>query len=255
MPQPLRPRSRRCCKAAPEPRSRPPRARARSAETRARALELVGERLELRRLAAASVRERLREQPVGEPRVARQQRPVEVRADRAAEPAALEAALAVVAEAGDDAAERLRTGVELRPAGVVLEARERPARARLELGLEQHVADHPPLAGDRLERQQADARHVLAVEAAIAAPEQLVAAADREERRAALERPPPSAAPPSRRGSRRRGAARGPGRRRRSRGRARPGRSRRPCPSGVTSSSCPRQAARRAKTAMLPRSA
>ena len=46
-------------------------------------LELVGERLELRRLAARAVRERLREQPVGEPRVARQQRAVEIRADRA----------------------------------------------------------------------------------------------------------------------------------------------------------------------------
>ena len=53
--------------------------------------------------------------------------------------------------------------------------------------LEQHVADHPPLARDRLERQEADARHVLAVEAAVAAAEQLVAAAHGEERGATAE--------------------------------------------------------------------
>ena len=57
--------------------------RARSAETAcACALELVGRAARSRRLAAC-VRERLREQPVGEPRVARQQRAVEVRADHA----------------------------------------------------------------------------------------------------------------------------------------------------------------------------
>ena len=71
-------------------------------------LEPVGQRLELRRLAAGRMRERLREQPVGEPRVARQQRPVQVRADRPADAAALEAGVAVVAEPGDDAAERRR---------------------------------------------------------------------------------------------------------------------------------------------------
>ena len=123
-----------------------------------RASSSSGERLELRRLAAGAMRDRLREQPVGEPRVARQQRPVEIRADRAAGAAALEAALAVVAEAGDDAAERLGARIEQRPAAWF----SKPASvavARLELALEQHVADHPPLARDRLERQQPDARH------------------------------------------------------------------------------------------------
>ena len=57
----------------------------------------------------------------------------------------------------------------------------------LELALEQDVADHPSVAGHGLERQQPDTRHVLAVEAAVAAAEQLVAAADREERGAAFE--------------------------------------------------------------------
>ena len=77
--------------------------------------------------------------------------------------AALQAALAVVPEPGDDAAERLRAGVEARPAGVVLEARERAPHAGLELALEQDVADHPPLAGDRLEREEPDAGQLGAV--------------------------------------------------------------------------------------------
>ena len=74
--------------------------------------------------------------------------------------AALEAALAVVAEAGDDAAERLGARVEVRAAGVVLEPGERAPVAGAELALEQHVADHPPLAGDRVKREQADARQL-----------------------------------------------------------------------------------------------
>ena len=110
---------------------------------------------------------------------------MEVRADHAAETAALAAALAVVSEARDDATERRRSRIEPRPAGVVLEPGERPPLPRLELALEQDVADHPPLPGDGLERQQARTGHVLAVEAAVAAPEQLVAAADREHRRPA----------------------------------------------------------------------
>ena len=144
-------------------------------------LERVRKRCELGRLAARAMGERLLEQPVGEPRVARQERAVEIGADRATDAAAFVAALAVVPEAGDDAAERLGTGIEPRAARVVLEAGERLPVARLELALEQDVADHPPLARDGLERQQADARHVLAVEAAVAAPEQLVAAAHREQ--------------------------------------------------------------------------
>ena len=112
---------------------------------------------------------------------------MEVRADHAPGAAALVAALAVVPEAREHAPERLGAGIEVRAAGVVLEAGERPPLARLELALEQHVADHPLLAGDGLEREQSDARHVLAVEAAIAAAEQLVAAADGEQRGAAVD--------------------------------------------------------------------
>src|SRR5439155_3635662 len=84
------------------------------------------------------------------------------------------------AEAEHHPTERLRARVEVRPSRVILEAGDRsPAAA--ELRLEQHVADHPPIPCDGLEWQQADARHVLAAEAAIAAPQQLIAAADREE--------------------------------------------------------------------------
>src|SRR5262245_57723197 len=95
-------------------------------------LELVCQRLQLRRLAGP-MSDRLRQEPVGEPRIPRQQRPVEVRPEGAADAAALEPAVTVVPEAGDHAAERLRAGVETRAPGVVLEACERPPLARLQL--------------------------------------------------------------------------------------------------------------------------
>src|SRR5205085_8092243 len=126
-------------------------------------LQLVSQPVEARNLRRArAVRERLREQPVREPRVARQERAVQVRPHDPAGPAALVAALAVVAEARDDAAERLGARVQVRPAGVVLEARECPFVARLTLALQQPVAGHPAVARDRLEREDARAGHVLA---------------------------------------------------------------------------------------------
>src|SRR3954454_25305687 len=64
----------------------------------------------------------------------------------------------------------------MRAPGVILEAGDRS-----ELGVEEHVADHAGLPGDRLERQEADARHLLAVEALVAAAEQLIATTDCEE--------------------------------------------------------------------------
>src|SRR5439155_10128608 len=104
-------------------------------------LQLVLEGIEARGFGrASSVCERLGEEPVSEPRVARQERAVEVRAEDAPGSAALAPALAVVPEARDDAAERGRVRVEAGPAGVVLEARERPLVARLELALEEDVA-------------------------------------------------------------------------------------------------------------------
>src|SRR5262245_56696933 len=92
--------------------------------------------------------------PVREPRIARKQRPVEVRADRIPEAHALEAAGAVVSEPGDHAPERHGAGVESGDARVVLEAGQRPPHARVELALEEAVADHPALAGNRLVREE-----------------------------------------------------------------------------------------------------
>jgi hypothetical protein len=68
---------------------------------------------------------------------------------------------------------------------MVLEPGERLSRP---FALEQHVADHPPLAGDRLVGEETDPGHRFAVVATVAAAEQLVAAADGEQRRAALDR-------------------------------------------------------------------
>src|SRR5436190_16733124 len=132
--------------------------------------------------------DRLRQEPVGKPRVAGQERTVEVRPDRAADTTALIAARAVVAEPGHDAAERLGALVEDRPAGVVLEARERLPPAGLQLALEEHVPDHAPRACDRVEREQADARLLCAALVAVEATEQLIATADGEEGGAVLER-------------------------------------------------------------------
>src|SRR5262249_60799256 len=97
----------------------------------------------------------LRGHPARKPGVSRQQRPVQVGANGATEPTALVAALTVVAEAGYDAPKRLRARIQDRPAGVVLEAGECLLSAGLELAFEQDVADHPPVAGHRVETQPA----------------------------------------------------------------------------------------------------
>ena len=87
--------------------------------------ELVGQRLQLGRLAVA-MRERLREQPVGEPGIPRQERAMEVRPEGASDAATLPTTLAVIAEPGHDSAERLRALVQTGSSRVVLEARQRP---------------------------------------------------------------------------------------------------------------------------------
>ena len=151
------------------------------------ALELVLEGLQLRGFAEA-MSQSLRKQPVGEPRVARQQRSVQIRPDRAADTTALPAAHTVVAETGDDPTERDGARIEPRPPGVVLEARERSADTRLQLALEQDVADHPPLAGHRLEREEPDPGQVDPLEVAIRPTEELIPAAHRQHGRACLRR-------------------------------------------------------------------
>src|SRR5438105_13051949 len=120
-------------------------------------LETVRQRVERRRFAQTAG-QRLREQPVRKPRVPGEQRAVEIRPDRPADATPLVAALAVVPESGDHAAERLGARIESSSAGVVLEAGERPLAARRELALEQHVACHPPLARDPLALDPADPR-------------------------------------------------------------------------------------------------
>src|SRR5207248_5621846 len=111
-----------------------------------------------------------------------------VRADLTADAAAFPAALAVVAETGDDTAERLRARIEARAARVVLEAGQRPPHARLQLALKQDVADHPSLARDRLQREDADPGQIGTVEIQVRTAEQLVTAADREQRGSARHR-------------------------------------------------------------------
>ena len=113
---------------------------------------------------------------------------MQVGADRLAQAAALEAALAVVSETVHHSPERDGAGIEPGAAAVVLEADQRVLPAGLELALDQHVADHAPLAGDRVERKHPGAGHLHARAVAVAAPEQLVAAADRKQRRSVGQR-------------------------------------------------------------------
>jgi hypothetical protein len=68
---------------------------------------------------------------------------------------------------------------------VVLEARERPANTRLELALEQAVADHPALTSDRVQRKEGRAGQLSTTPAAVETPEELVSAAHRQQRRTA----------------------------------------------------------------------
>ncbi len=145
-------------------------------------LEGVVERRQLLGRRSATVGESLGEEPVGEHRIAGEEGAVQVGADRAPEPAALEAGATVVAESGHHASERGGALVEQRPPGVVLEPGDRRPEARLELAFEQDVADHARLTGDRLVREERGARHPGAVAAAIAAAEQLVAATDCKQR-------------------------------------------------------------------------
>ena len=166
---------------------------------------------------------------------------------------AFESRAAVVAVPCEHAPERGRAGIEQRPAGVVLEARH-GRRDPVEVDLEQHVADQAPLARDRLEREDARSRRSRSRRGRGS---RARAAGSRRTPRGA---PSPSrrlaAAPrPGRRGRARRAPARDPGRRRRRSGRTTDGSSGSPGSTAVTSSAWPRSAARRAKTAMLPRSA
>ena len=134
-------------------------------------------------------------------------------------PAALVAARAVVAEARDDPAERLRAVVQDRPARRGSRTRRACAAPRLELALEQHVADHPPLAGDRVQRQGGRRR---AAPTRSGRGSSARAAGSRRRPRARRRRPrPPRRAPALRRCPARSGPARDPGRRRCRGGRAR----------------------------------
>src|SRR5689334_21968901 len=86
-------------------------------------LELIVERCQLRPSAVAPL-EGGSDQAIRQPDVLRQQRTVQVGADQVVASRALEAVLAVVAEALEHATQRLSARSQVRPAAVVLEAGE-----------------------------------------------------------------------------------------------------------------------------------
>ena len=81
---------------------------------------------------------------------------MEIRPDGRLDPGTLQAVLAVVPEACDDPAQGLGAGVQMSSARMVLEAGKRPPIPGLELAFEQDVADHAPLAGDRVVWEEPD---------------------------------------------------------------------------------------------------
>src|SRR5206468_12826694 len=76
--------------------------------------------------------------------------------------------------------------IEGRPPCVVLEARDRPPHARLELALEEDVTNHARRPGSRLVREELRSGHEDPVPAPVAPPQELVPTAHGEERRAAF---------------------------------------------------------------------
>ena len=114
-----------------------------------------GERLEHASLAG-SMLERLLEEPVGEPRIAGQQGPVEVRADRPPDADSPRSRFRRRSRSpATDPAQRLGAVVEARDAR--RGSRSRPASAATpgsSSHSSRHVADHPPLARNRVQRKQ-----------------------------------------------------------------------------------------------------
>ena len=106
-----------------------------------------------------------------------------------ADPHALEAALSVVAEPGDDPAQWLRALIEARDPGVVLESGQRPAQP----GPSSHSSRQSPI----MRRSPATVcsgksrpRQLGAASPTVEAPQELVTAADGQHRRPACDRLP-----------------------------------------------------------------
>lgn len=149
--------------------------------------QIIRELLEYGRSTTGGVSERLSDEPVGEPGVSRQEWPVQVGADRTPHATTFESRLSVVPEPVEHPSERLGTWIETGLPGVVLESRDRPALTRLELTLEEHVADHSRGARDGLMGEEADARHQRTVTPSISTAEELISTTHGEQRGALVD--------------------------------------------------------------------
>jgi hypothetical protein len=140
------------------------------------------------------------DQVIGQRRVLRKGRPVQVGPDRIAVDAALQPVLGVVAATGEHRAQWLGTAVQVCPAAVVLEADEHPVAPA-----DDEVADRadtarpgngvqpgPGLRGpvDGVRAEDAEPGQLLAGRGAVVMPPELVAGADSEGGRPVLDRPP-----------------------------------------------------------------
>ena len=206
-----------------------------------------------------STPERARDQPVGEPHVLGQQRPVQVGADRVR---ACARPPCRCARRCRGPAARVRAAAGPRPGGCARRgSRSRRARARrrrppsLERDLDRDVADQArPVLAHGAHVEQPDAGDLLLAER-VGVPEQLVAAAHAEHDRAARGGGVQPGALGLDQVLARTGAGRDPGRRRCRRGRGRRRRAARRGRWTRSSKPIPRHAQRRSSTIRLPRSA
>jgi hypothetical protein len=129
-----------------------------------------------------AVLQRALKQPVGKPRVAWQQRTVEIGSDRRSKSATLVAALPVIPESVHHAPERVSFFVKFGSARVILEPGNPPRGPIDEIAFEQHVADETMIRCLSANGKQPCAGHLTARDVTVRMPKQLIPATDRQQR-------------------------------------------------------------------------
>src|SRR3990170_51893 len=143
-------------------------------------LQGIVERREVDQLIAPAKRHL--DEMIGEPRILRQERAVEVRPIHGATDGPFGMVLPIVPESHDDLPERGRPGTEPRPPAVILEADER--RAPEMRAADYDIADEPSRRRPGVfggEIEESHSHEVLAVAGTVVVPQQLIAAAHRQD--------------------------------------------------------------------------
>jgi hypothetical protein len=125
--------------------------------------------------------QRALKQPVGKPRVAWQQRTVEIGSDRRSKSTTLVAALPVISESVYHAPERVSSFVKFGSARVILEPSNPPRGPIDEIAFEQHIADETMMLCPSSNGKQPCAGHLIARDVTVRLPKQLIPATDRQQ--------------------------------------------------------------------------